>query len=139
MGNNYSIFNERLSLLQWESITAVIANSINNLLLALESITSFENMDLKTPNRLRMDRNNERSPIGEMVVCDNPTKLLKENANVYNAWFKAWLLNHVPKLVKQDKRFKGNDNLQVGDFIMFLKDDSKISKTYKYGMIDEVH
>jgi len=41
--------------------------------------------------------------------------------------------------MKQDKRFKGDDNLQVGDFIMFLKKDSKISKTYKYGMIDEVH
>jgi len=41
-----SIFNERLSLLQWESITAVIANSIDNLPLALGSITSFENMDL---------------------------------------------------------------------------------------------
>jgi len=41
--------------------------------------------------------------------------------------------------MKQDKWFKNDDNLQVGDFIMFLKDDSKISKTYKYGMIDEVH
>lgn len=43
--------NERLSLMQWETIGAKIANSINNLPLALGSITSdFETLDLITPN-----------------------------------------------------------------------------------------
>jgi len=47
-----SINNERLSILQWETIVAVIANSINNLPLAVGNIVDVENMDLLTPNRL---------------------------------------------------------------------------------------
>ena len=47
-----SLENERISLLQWENRASEIANTINDLPLALGNITSqFENMDLLTPNR----------------------------------------------------------------------------------------
>ena len=47
-----SLENERISLLQWETLESEIANTINDLPLALGNITSqFENMDLLTPNR----------------------------------------------------------------------------------------
>ena len=47
-----SLENERISLLQWETLASEIANTINDLPLALGNITSqFENMDLLTPNR----------------------------------------------------------------------------------------
>ena len=46
-----SLENERISLLQWETLLSEIANTINDLPLALGNITSqFENMDLLTPN-----------------------------------------------------------------------------------------
>lgn len=58
-----AIHNERLSILQWETVAAEVANSINDLPLALGNIVSdFESMDLITPNRLRLGRNNDRSP-----------------------------------------------------------------------------
>ena len=47
-----SLENERISLLQWETLASEIANTINDLPLALGNITlQFENMDLLTPNR----------------------------------------------------------------------------------------
>ena len=88
--------NERLSLMQWETLVAVIANNINNLPVGIGSKGDVENLDLIIPNRLRLGRNNSRSPVGEVVVCDNLSKLMKENLKIYNAWFELWLLNHVP-------------------------------------------
>ena len=58
-----SVSNERLALLQWETLAATIANSINNMPLALGNSfkPDLEFMDLLTPNRLKLGRNNERS------------------------------------------------------------------------------
>ena len=73
-----------------------------------------------------------------MVVCDNPSKLMKANLKIYNAWFESWLLNHVPKLMDQNKWFSGDNTLQVGDIVLFTKTDSAISSRYQYGMITKV-
>ena len=60
-----SVVNERLSVLQWETVGTQIANSINDLPISLGSVVAdLENLDLITPNRLRLGRNNERSPVG---------------------------------------------------------------------------
>ena len=43
--------NERLSVLQWETLSSVIANAISDLPIGLGNIISdYENMDLITPN-----------------------------------------------------------------------------------------
>ena len=60
-----TIHNERLPILQWETLGAQIANTINDLPLGLGNIVSeLENLDLITPNRLKLGRNNDRSPVG---------------------------------------------------------------------------
>ena len=132
-----SIHNERLSLLQLETLSAVTSNCINDLPLALENVTSvFECMDIITPNRLRLGRNNNRSPTGEMVVCKHSSKILHENAEIYNVWFETWLLCHVPKLKEQQKWFR-NENI-ISDVVLFLKNDPILSTTYLYGMVVSV-
>ncbi|XP_066920590.1 uncharacterized protein [Clytia hemisphaerica] len=90
-----TIQNERLSILQWETITAIISNSINDLPIAIGNVIDVENMDLLTPNRLLLGRNNDRSPTGDFIISSNPTKLLDQNSKIYDAWFESWLLNHV--------------------------------------------
>ena len=46
-----TISNQRVSVLQWKTISAEMLNAFNYLLLALGNIVSdFENMDLITPN-----------------------------------------------------------------------------------------
>ena len=55
----------RLSLLQWESLGDQIANEINNMPLGtVRNTSSLEDLDILTPNRLLLGRNNERSPSG---------------------------------------------------------------------------
>lgn len=60
-----TVSKERLSIIQWETLVASIANSVNNLPLGVgNKVECIENLDLITPNRLLLGRNNERSPTG---------------------------------------------------------------------------
>ena len=127
--------NEKLSLLQWETLSATMANTINNLPLALGNIVGdFECMDLITPNRLLLGRNNDRSPEGNVIYTDNPSRILQTNEQIYQSWFEIWLITHVPKLMKQQKWYQ-TDNINVGDVVIFTKLDSAISKDYTYGQV----
>ena len=133
-----TVSNQRLSIMQWETLAATISNTVNNMPLALGNTKSnIEALDLLTPNRLKMGRNNERSPEGCVTVA-HPDKILEENEKIFNAWFEVWLSAHVPKLVDQPKWFKSDENLKPGDVVLFLKQDSAISSNYQYGMVDEV-
>ena len=128
--------NERLSLLEWETIVAEIANTINNHPLAIGNIvSSYEMIDVLTPNRLRLGRNNDRSPIGELQITNNPNKFMKDKERIFKVWFETWLMSHVPKLTHQPKWFKSDTDVKEGDVVMFKKVDGLLSNNYQYGMI----
>ena len=81
-----TIIDKRLSVLQWEILAAEISNSTDNLPLAIGNITGdLENLDLITPNRLRLGRNNDRSPMGPFTVSNNPKTFLKYDEQTINA------------------------------------------------------
>ena len=126
----------RLSILQWEILSASIANSINNMPLATNGIVAdLENLDILTPNRLKLGCNNERSPVEPVELISKPNKIIEENRNIFESWFENWLLTHIPKLMKQEKWLTTSDEIKVGDIVLFLKHDSKISSTYQYGLV----
>ena len=87
-------------------------------------MSDFETIDLITPNRLRLGRNNERSSVGTLHVNDDPKKILKANTQMFNSWFDNWLVSQVPKLMKQPKRFKSDLDNKHGNVDLFLKNDS---------------
>ena len=129
----------RLSIMQWETLAAEISNCINNLPLALGNIVSdYESMDLLTPNRLILGRNNERSPVGSMDVNSDPKRIFKMNKSIFNSWFETWLMNHVPNIVYQPKWFK-TDDVKEGDVVLFLKTESSLTSNYQYGLIHSVN
>ena len=132
------VHNDRLSILQWETIGSLIANTINDFSLLVGNVTETDTMDLLTPNRLILGRNNERSPSGDFVQTHNPMKLLESNARIYDAWFENWLECHVPKLMKQAKWFHHDRDLQVGDVVLFTKAESAIAQHYTDGIIKDV-
>ena len=64
--------NERLSIIQQETVSSEVTNAVNDLPLALGNIVSDnKNMDLLTPNKLMLGRNNERSPVSPISVSGN--------------------------------------------------------------------
>ena len=131
--------NERLSLLQWETIAAVVTNAINDMPIAIRNTkSSFEMADLITPNRLLLGRNNDRSPSGMLSVEKDFDKMIRSNQKIFNAWFESWLISHVPNLISQPKWFKSDVDIKIGDIVLFTKQDSPISATYQYGMVKSV-
>ena len=134
-----NLCNQRLSLLQWETMCSQISNTINNLPIGLGSkIADLEEADLLTPNRLRLGRNNDRSPVGPMHVTTNIGKFMDENEKIFNAWYETWLISYVPTLMNHPKWFKDDTDINVGDVILFLKEEGHISGVYQYGMIHEL-
>ena len=127
--------------IEWETLCAEIANSINNLPVAIGNETDdLENLDLITPNRLKLGRNNDRSPVGVLDVTDRVDRILRMNSNIFNTWWEMWLTSALPKLVAKPKWFKNDEDIKVGDIVLFNKSEgSVIAGTYKYGIVDKVH
>ena len=124
--------------MQWETLAASISNSINNMPLTLgDAKSSIEALDLLTPNRLPLGRNNERSPVGPVTFADS-NKILKDNEEIFQSWFEVWLSSHVPTLLNQSKWFASDEELQKGDIVLFLKQESSLSSNYQFGMVDSV-
>ena len=95
-------------------------------------------MDLITPNRLKLGRNNDRSLSGCVKITSDSKKILETNQNIFNAWLENWLLSHIPNIMHQPKWFRTEYNLKEGDIVLFLKQDSFLSKIYQYGMVVSV-
>ena len=133
--------NERLSIIQWETMVAQILNSINDLPLALGNLVAdFENADLLTPNRLKLGRNNDRAPVFPIETDDlgNLQRIIEENDRIYSSWFEVWLVSHVPKLMEQPKWYNTERDMQICDIVLMLKQEGVLNNTYQYGMVQEL-
>ena len=73
-----TVENRRLSLMQWETLGQQIANSINNLPIGLgNKVASLENVDLITPNRLLLGRNNNRATTKPLILSTDAKKIIQ--------------------------------------------------------------
>ncbi|XP_066935306.1 uncharacterized protein [Clytia hemisphaerica] len=114
-----SMHNERLSIIQWETMAAILTNSINDAPIAVRNVKgNFEMGDLLTPNRLILGRNNNRGPSGTLSVENDYDKIIRSNQKIYNAWFDSWLVSHVPNLI-EPKWFNSNKHVKAGDIVLF--------------------
>ena len=127
---------ERLSLMQWETLSSQISNSINDMPLFTEaSNSSHEMSNLITPNRLKLGRNNSRSPSGALSLTSDPHKIIESNKKIFSSWFQTWIEVHVPKLMLQPKWHDSDRNLDNGDIVLFLKSEKELCDDYQYGQV----
>ena len=135
-----SLKGQKLSSIGWETLCAEIANCINDLPIGLNNFNAdLDNLDLLTPNRLLLGRNNKRSPVEPVDVAGSYDKVISANNDIYNIWFKCWLIEYVPTLMKQQKWFEGTERaLQEGDIVLFKSREKEIENRYKYGRVKEL-
>ena len=132
--------NQRLSIIQWETLGQQIANSINNMPIGLANkVAHLENLDLLTPNRLLLGRNNNRCPTAPLVLCNDIKKIVQSNEEIFKVWFKSWLISYVPTLVPQPKWFETSRNISVGDIVLISKSDKDFEHLYQYGIVSALH
>ena len=131
-----TLHNDRISILQWETLVQQISNSINNLPIGLGNKSdSLEHLDVITPNRLILGRNNSRSPNMPLQLSGDFRKIVDNNNKIFDQWFKEWLTSYVPTLVRQPKWFSTERNVVVGDVVIFKKSEKEFDKTYQYGIV----
>ena len=62
-------------------------------------------------------------------------KIIKANQDIFQTWFRCWLVSFVPKLMLQPKWFNSDRDSKVGGVVLFLKSDKEFGKQYQYGII----
>ena len=107
--------------------------------LSLKHRTSnLDTLDLLTPNRLLLGRNNDRCPNKPLVICPDHKKMIETNEEIFRAWFNAWIECYVPSLIERPKWFKGDSDVHVGDIVLFLKSEKEFDLQYQYGIISKL-
>ena len=134
------VVNKRLSILQWETLGQQISNSINNLPLCIgNKCEMIENLDILTPNRLILGRNNNRCPTEPLRLEPDLKGIIEFNRKIFEVWFKEWLTSVVPLLVEKPKWFVTERHVCVGDVVLFLKSDKEFDKQYQYGLVTALY
>ena len=135
-----SLDGQKLSVIEWETTFAEISNCINDLPIGLVNRSvDVGNLDLLTPNRLLLGRNNDRSPVGSVDVTGSHDRIIQANNDIFSIWFKCWLTEYVPHLMKQQKWFENDRELAIGDVVLFKKAEKEVECHYKYGMVKEIN
>ena len=116
----------KLDILSYETVFAWICNELNSLPICLGSrYENLDHTDLITPNRLMLGRNNRRSPSGAAKLA-NPSRLLKQQCLVEQAWWETWRRERLADYIPQPRRWQTNSpQPKKGDIVVFLKEDKE--------------
>ena len=112
----------KLDIMAYETAFQWISSELNNFPIALGSKTSnLDNLDLLTPSRLILGRNNRRALSGQVKV-EVPSRLVKQNSEVEEAWWKVWSTEKLQEFIPRSSKWsKSSDPVDVGDIVVFLK------------------
>ena len=133
----------KLSVMGYQTAFTFIANELNNVPLCLGgNYKNLDHLDLITPNRLLLGRNNQRAPVG-LVQADTPSVWMETMEDVSKSWWSVWesewLVNLIPK---PSKWMSGEPDVAVGDICVFLKEgkEAELGQTpWRTGRVEEVH
>ena len=136
-----TLHNERISVLQWQTVSDETANCINNLPIGTGSSRNInlevDDLDIITPNRLRFGRNNERSPLGPAYISHDPFKFMDTNQRIFESWWEHWLTVAAPELIERPVNWKEGSNLKKGDIVLFRKCEGSFGAgNYQYGIVE---
>ena len=132
----------KLDLISYETCFAWISNELNCFPICVGSRTSnLDHVDLITPSRLLLGRNNRRS-LGGYVKFESPSKLMSQMDLAYRSWWKTWMNEKIVDYIPQPKKWpKTTLQPAVGDIVIFLKAESEAGfgePVWKLGKIEEV-
>ena len=134
---------KRLDILGFQTAFSFIANELNSMPLCIGSkYENLDSLDLITPSRLILGRNNNRAPVGTNTLSGARSRLLRQMDEVNEAWWRAWESEKLADLVPRSSKWSdGQPDVEVGDIVVFLRDgrESRLGTTpWRVGRILEV-
>ena len=132
----------KLDMMSYETAFQWTANEMNNIPVCLGSRTdNLEHIDLITPNRLMLGRNNRRAPM-DCATVSSPSRLMEQMQKVRDAWWKVWSQERLQDYIPTSSKWtKSSPALKVGDIVCFLlssKEDSIGGPKWKIARVKEV-
>jgi len=135
-----------LTALQWESVFARIASTLDDMPLAKGKPSSASNLgyEIISANRLKLGRNNNRSLEGAGISIEKTPhlgRMLERNREIYKVWYSMFMENIHELMVKPDKWDISGVQPKEEDIVMFIFNDSGHSKediTWKLGRVTKV-
>ena len=130
----------KMDLLKLETSLFWVCNELNSLPICLGNrYKDLENLDLITPARLLMGRNNRRA-VGQMPQGPRPTRLARQIDEIENAWWKIWSEQKIVDLVPKSTKWRdGEPVIGIGDIVIFIKDRGELGTlTWRLGRVREV-
>ena len=132
----------RIHSMGLQTMCKMVENTLNNLPYGYTQVRGDTNQSLYkliSPNLLRHGHNNNRAIEGSVRLSADNSKMLKDVEARNAAWFKIFKDSCVPRLVMQQKWFKNEKDLAVGDLVFFRKTDSELGEgDWTVGMVDQV-
>ena len=130
------------SVIQFETALGYIANELNNLPFCLRSrYNNLDGLDLLTPNRMLLGRNNGRSALGR-IVLESPGPMIQSMEEIEKAWWKVFQEARLADFFPKSNKWN-HTSLQpkVGQIVIFLRDTSNAlgSSIFRLGRIKTVY
>ena len=106
----------KLDILSWETCLSWIASELNNLPICIGSkVDNLDHVDVITPSRLLLGRNNRRALSG-YVRSSTPSRLIAQMDKVYDVWWNVWRTEKLVDFIPQPSKWKKtNEQLKEGD------------------------
>ena len=86
-----------------------------------------------------LGRNNDRCPTHPLELSQDQKRIIEANAKIFRAWFNSWLISYVPTLIEHPKWFAYDNEVLVGDVVLFLKSEQEFDQQYQYGIVKSVN
>ena len=117
----------RLDIFAYETAFQFCANELNSLPICLGSRTdNLSSLDLITPNRLLLGRNNRRAPVGYGRIETQRFRQIEHLDSMQKSWWKVWkdekLADYIPKPAKWQNTTR---TPEVDDIVIFLRRDKE--------------
>ena len=130
----------KLDILAFETSFAWIANELNNLPICYNNrYKDLEKLQIISPNRLLLGRNNRRSMTGQ-VTAASPTRLLKQMQEVYKSWWTIWQEEKILEYVPQPPKWSRNSQeVKLADIVIFPREDeNSFDVSWRLGRVKQV-
>ena len=121
--------------LQWETLFALIYNTVDNVPIAKGNSSSLSNVgyEIITPNRLKLGRNNNRSLEGagfKLDMSGNLTNILERNREIYYDGYRIFVENVHMLDLRPNKWLKTSKRPVVDDVVLFTFKDAGYSQEW---------
>jgi hypothetical protein len=132
--------------LQWQTLFAKVANTIDDLPLAKgdQSNATELGFEVLTANRIKMGRNNNRSltfPGISLDMSSDLTNMLQKNRKMYQVWYQTFI-DHIHLLARKPDKWNTSSRPPAeGDTVLFVLTDGGYGKKdlrWKLGKVIEL-